>query len=84
MFNKKLFIKKLWTIFRTDDTHDDIEEYAAIVDALMAHNSVRFEDDTREWFFDTINSEAAANNFNDFLATAVVALDFTPSYQNIS
>lgn len=84
MLNKKTFIKKLWTIFRTDDTHEDIEEYAAIVDALMAHYNVRFEDDTREWFFDTINTEAAANNFNDFLATALVALDFTMVYQNIS
>lgn len=82
--NKKSFIKKLWTIFRTDDTHDDIEEYAAIAEALMEHNNVRFEEDTREWFFDTINTEAAANDFSNFLATAVVALDFTMACQKIS
>jgi hypothetical protein len=80
--NKKAFIKKLWTIFRTEDTHDDIQEYAAIAEALMEHNSVRFEDHAREWFYETINTVAAANNFNDFLATALVALDFTHAMQH--
>lgn len=80
--NKKAFIKKLWTIFRTDNTHDDIEEYAVICEALMAHNNVFFDAGTREWFYENINTEKAANDFSDFFCTAYVALDFTRTIQH--
>lgn len=85
-------IKKLWNLFRCDGTHDDIREYAAMAEALMAEYGIRWEKfenvgipqrydgDVKEWFYDEINTVAMADNFCDFFATATAAMDFSRSH----
>lgn len=91
---RKDVIKKIWMLFRTEGVHDDIREFAAMTEALLAEYHIFFEkagkfneaelapynDDVREWFYETVNTLSMADNFRDFYTVAQAAFDFSRSY----
>lgn len=89
---RRALCKKLWNLFRSNETHDDIREYEAMCGALMAEYGVRFEKyteldipqrydgDVKEWFYDEINTVAMADNFITFYGACEAAFDWRNSY----
>ncbi|TWF38829.1 hypothetical protein FHW36_10650 [Chitinophaga polysaccharea] len=74
---KKEFIAKLWTLWNTTNIFDDMEEFSAMAEALMAERNVRFENETtREWFYETINNSPKMP-IREFIVAGTMALDFS-------